>query len=200
MFLQNGNRVFGVEPNTEMRQAAEKQLSGYATFSSVCGSAENTRLATGEIDFITAAQAFHWFEAGAARREFQRVLAKNGWVVLLWNDRIIEGDAFLEAYETFITEHSIDYGKVKHQNLQEDDLMRFFGNRDYHLMTIDNAQVLDFDGLKGRLLSASYIPAEDHPQFPVWSSALAFLFDQYQIAGRVTVVYKTKLYYGHLTE
>src|SRR2546423_15700060 len=44
LFLRNGNRVCGVEPNREMREAGERLLSAYEDFVSVEGRAEATTL------------------------------------------------------------------------------------------------------------------------------------------------------------
>src|ERR671932_405243 len=44
LFLRNGNRVYGVEPNREMREAGERLLSAYGNFVSVEGRAEATPL------------------------------------------------------------------------------------------------------------------------------------------------------------
>src|SRR5713226_3126779 len=90
LFLENGNRVFGVEPNTEMRQAGEEYLASYDGFSSIEGSAESTTLGDSSIDFVTAGQAFHWFEKEKTRAEFRRILRGKGWVVIAWNDRRME--------------------------------------------------------------------------------------------------------------
>ena len=70
LFLKNGNRVFGVEPNEAMRQAGEEYLASYDGFASIDGSAEATTLDDASVDFVTAGQAFHWFDQTAARREF----------------------------------------------------------------------------------------------------------------------------------
>src|SRR4029077_13490966 len=86
LFLKNGNRVYGVEPNTEMRQAGEEYLASYDNFSSIEGSAESTTLSDSSVDFVTAGQAFHWFERDAARAEFIRILKPAGWVVIAWNE------------------------------------------------------------------------------------------------------------------
>src|ERR1700740_1992061 len=61
MLLEHGNRVFGVEPNAEMRRAGEEFLSTYPNFTSVTGTAEATTLEPRSVDFVTAAQAGHWF-------------------------------------------------------------------------------------------------------------------------------------------
>src|ERR1700757_4175290 len=44
VLLDHGNRVFGVEPNAEMRRAGEEFLAAYPKFSSVTGTAEATTL------------------------------------------------------------------------------------------------------------------------------------------------------------
>jgi len=98
LLVENGNRVFGVEPNREMRAAGEQFLKAYGQFTSVAGSAEATTLAAQSVDMITAAQAAHWFERAKARGEFVRILKPGGWLVLLWNERKTDGTPFLRDY------------------------------------------------------------------------------------------------------
>lgn len=74
LFLKQGNIVYGVEPNLEMRQAGELLLKDYPNFHSMNGSAELTTLPNQSIDLIVAGQAFHWFDVGQCRQEFQRIL------------------------------------------------------------------------------------------------------------------------------
>ena len=97
--LENGNPVFGVEPNSEMRAAGERLLAGFSKFTSLAGSAEATTLAHQSVYFVTAAQAAHWFDRESARREFVRILQPGGWLVLLWNERLTESTRFLRDYE-----------------------------------------------------------------------------------------------------
>ncbi len=87
LFLKNGNVVFGVEPNKEMREAGEEYLAAYPRFTSINASAEATTLSAASIDFVAAGQAFHWFAPEATRREFVRILRPDGWVAIVWNDR-----------------------------------------------------------------------------------------------------------------
>ena len=101
MLLENGNVVYGVEPNAEMRAAGESLLQRYARFRSVAGSAEATTLPDASVDFMFVGQAFHWFEPKAARAEFERVLKPRGWVAVIWNERKQDETAFLREYETF---------------------------------------------------------------------------------------------------
>src|SRR6266446_9260655 len=59
LFLENGNLVFGIEPNREMRAAGERLLQAYPRFTSIAGTAEATTLPGQSVDFVTAGQAFH---------------------------------------------------------------------------------------------------------------------------------------------
>ena len=49
-FLENGNRVFGVEPNDGMREAGERLLRRYPNFTNVAGTAEATTLEDGSVE------------------------------------------------------------------------------------------------------------------------------------------------------
>src|SRR5262249_44040345 len=87
LFLENGNPVFGVEPNQDMREAGERLLKSFPNFKSVGATAEETTLPNACAEFIVAGQAFHWFDRARCRKEFGRILRPGGWAVLVWNDR-----------------------------------------------------------------------------------------------------------------
>ena len=101
LLLKNGNTVLAIEPNDDMRETARARLSHYPTFRSVNGSAESTTLERKSVDFVTAAQSFHWFQQAAAKREFRRILRVNGWVVLIWNTRKTSAP-FLQGYADLV--------------------------------------------------------------------------------------------------
>src|SRR5271156_4696408 len=115
MLLENGNRVFGVEPNAEMRHAGEEFLRSYPRFASVAGTAEATTLPDHGVDIVTAAQAAHWFDREKARREFIRILKPGGWCVLLWNERRTDSTPFLREYEQLLLTYGTDYREVRHE-------------------------------------------------------------------------------------
>jgi SAM-dependent methyltransferase len=198
LFLKNGNRVYGVEPNREMREAGERLLAAYAGFVSVEGRAEATTLADASVDFVTAGQAMHWFEAGAARREFARVLRPGGWVVVAWNERRTEGAPFLEDYERLLLTYGTDYREVSHKYAEDSLIEPFFGAGRARLKSFENRQVFDFNGLRGRLLSASYVPEPGHPDFTPMMRELEALFRRHEREGRVFVEYETKVFYGRI--
>ena len=196
LFLKEGNVVYGVEPNREMRHAAQKLLAGYKDFCSIDGTAEITMLPTDDIDLIIAGQAFHWFDKEKSKAEFKRILKSNGIVVLMWNDRRTDSTPFLRAYEDFIQLFATDYKEVNHKNIDEKVFNEFFGETNYAIESFDNYQHFDFEGLKGRILSSSYMPDENHKDFNFMLSVLKKIFDRFQENGKVTLEYDTKIYYG----
>jgi SAM-dependent methyltransferase len=198
LFLRNGNRVYGVEPNREMREACEQLLAAYTNFASVEGRAEATTLEDASVDFVTAGQAFHWFDPPRARREFARILRPGGWVALVWNDRRTAGSPFLEDYERLLLEYGTDYAEVSVKYAEESMLAALFGPSEPSRRTFDNEQVFDFDGLRGRLMSSSYTPEPGHPNFEPMLRELEELFRRHRRDGRVVVAYDTKVFYGRL--
>ena len=198
LFLRLGCRVYGVEPNREMREAGGLLLAAYPNFVSVEGRAEETTLGDGSVDFVAAGQAFHWFDPAGARREFLRILRPGGWVVLAWNDRHTAGTPFLEDYERLLLEYGTDYREVSARYMEEASLSTLYGGLEVRTRTFDNEQVFDFEGLRGRLLSSSYAPQPGHPRHAPMLAALEALFRRHERGGRVVVAYDTKVFYGRL--
>jgi len=198
LFLKEGNVVYGVEPNNEMRHAAQKLLTDYKNFCSINGTAEITMLPTDDIDLIIIGQAFHWFDKEKSKTEFKRILKTDGSVVLMWNDRRTKSTPFLAAYEDFIQLFAIDYNEVNHKNIDEKIFKNFFGEGNYTVESFDNFQHFDFEGLKGRVLSSSYMPDEGHKDYNFMMSVLKKIFNRFQENGKVIIEYDTKIYFGKL--
>lgn len=197
LFLENENKVLGIEPNQAMREAAEEYLNEFENFLSIDGTAENTTLDESSVDFVVAAQAFHWFDNEDSRREFKRILKEKGFVALMWNERILDGNEFLKEYEKFLIEYGTDYEKVRHDNINEESLTKFF-QTDFRRFSADNYQTLDFDGLKGRLLSSSYMPSEENPRYEDLVFNLKRLFDKYAEQGKIQILYQTNIFYAQI--
>ena len=197
VLLENGNRVFGIEPNPEMRQAGERLLADFPRFTSVAGTAEGTTLPDGSVDFVTAAQAAHWFEREHSRREFARILKPGGWLVLLWNERVTDSTPFLRDYEQLLLSYGTDYAEVRHERTT-DEVNEFFDPLPFQERKFANRQEFDYAGIEGRLLSSSYAPAPGHPKYEAMLADLRKIFDAHAVDGRATFEYKTRVYFGHL--
>jgi ubiquinone/menaquinone biosynthesis C-methylase UbiE len=198
LFLKHGNRVFGVEPNAAMRDWAEQKLADFAGFVSVPAKAEATTLPSHSIDFITAAQAFHWFERQEAKQEFMRILKPEGWVVIIWNERRLDSTPFLRDYEELLLHYGTDYQEVRHENVKT-EIAEFFAPASFELKSLKNLQHCDLEELKGRICSASYTPEPGSPNFEPMIVSLNEIFKAHQSGGIVTIEYDTNVYYGRMT-
>ena len=199
ILLKRGHRVVAVEPNRAMREAAEALLAGRYpdAFTSLDGRAEATGLARESVDLVLAAQAFHWFEHEACRREFRRILRTGGSVALVYNDRSTDASPFLVAYEALLREQSIDYEKVSHRDTISDEVLgAFFGPGGYRALTFENFQDCDRDGLTGRARSSSYVPGPGHPRHERFFSELERIYETYAVSGVVRFEYTTRLFCG----
>ena len=195
LLLQSGAVVRAVEPNPDMRGAAERLLSGHDRFRSVAGRAQATTLESESVHLITAARAFHWFNHPETRTEFTRILKPEGQPALIWNERRMDSTPFLRSYEQLLRDHATDYAAIRHENTGSDSLARFFTGP-FATHTFYHEQRFDFESLKGRLLSSSYAPAEGHPGHDAMTTELWQIFESSQQDGVVVVEYDTKVHLG----
>jgi len=194
-FLENSNTVYCVEPNDAMRTAAEKLLAGYEGFHSVKGDSEHSGLPDASIDFVTAAQAFHWFKPEPTKKEFRRILKPGGYVALIWNLRQLDTTPFLKEYEQFILDHATDYAAVRHDNITEAEIGEFFQGP-FERAVFPNVQVFDLAGLKGRLFSSSYMPPEGTEKGKIVEGGLLELFTKHASNGKIEIFYDTNVFYS----
>jgi len=197
LLLENGNSVFAVEPNLEMREMGIHQLEAYYRLVSVAGTAEETTLRSASVDFVTAAQAAHWFDLPRARAEFARILRPEGWCVLIWNERRTATTTFLREYEQLLLTYGTDYKEVRHERTTA-LIHEFFAPARCEERVFSLRQQFDYEGTAGRLLSSSYAPLEGHLNHAPMMQELRRIFRAYARDNEVEFEYNTRVYYGHL--
>jgi SAM-dependent methyltransferase len=198
MFLDAGHAVTAVEPNAAMRAAAQHWLGGDACFTAVDGSAEATGLADASVDLVSVAQAFHWFDQAAIKAEWRRILRPGGLVAVYWNSRRLIGTPFLQGYEALLNRYGADYSSVSERYGDDAHMRRWFGAGLRGMTRFPHAQRLDFDALRGRLLSSSYAPQAGDRRHAPMLAALRALFDATAVAGEVDFAYDTRIFVGTL--
>jgi ubiquinone/menaquinone biosynthesis C-methylase UbiE len=193
--LKEGCTVHCVEPNADMRAAAERMLGTYPGFRSVNGSGEQTNLPDRSVDLVFCAQAFHWFDHAKAAAEFKRICKPGGHVAIAWNKRKTKSSRFLAAYEDLLERYGTDYTKVAHERvaLTLDEFAALFG-APFTRATFENAQHFDLEGLRGRVESSSYTPQPGENGHAELFAGLDELFTNYARDGRVAFEYDTEVY------
>ena len=196
--LNAGAAVYAIEPNQDMRDAADSTLQDFENYHSIDGTAESTGLSDHSVDAVMAAQAFHWFDQESAKKEFKRILKdQDRYVFLIWNNRNNE-EAFMKAYEDFLLKYSTDYSEINHKNITTDQLRSFFSDEGFEQVSFENNQYFDFEGLKGRYDSCSYALPDTHELYPESISSLQSIFDQFCVDDRITMFNNTVVHYGKL--
>jgi ubiquinone/menaquinone biosynthesis C-methylase UbiE len=194
--LDAGFEVYAIEPNDPMRSEAERSLSAEPLFHSVKGSAESTSLLDRSMDFITSAQAFHWFNRGKAKPEFRRILRPGKWTALIWNERQVDTSTFGWKYEELLRNRAPEYRQVDHRNVNAEDISAFFEPGEVIVKKFPNAQRLSHEAFIGRVLSSSYVPLAGEPGHRDILAAAGRLFDESAVEGTVSFEYQTMLYLG----
>jgi SAM-dependent methyltransferase len=197
LLLENGNPVFAVEPNAEMREAGVRQLERFPRLVSVAGTAEETTLQSASIDFVTAAQAAHWFDLPRTRAEFVRILKPGGWCALIWNERETSSTPFLRDYEELLLAYGTDYNEIRHERTTE-MIGEFFAPLPCQERIFPMQQQFDYQGLAGRLWSSSYAPLEGHPNYAPMMKDLERIYRAHAKNDAVAFEYKTRVFYGRL--
>jgi SAM-dependent methyltransferase len=197
LLLMKGSFVYGVEPNEDMRKVAAQELAGYKNFVSVPQSAESTGLNDRSVDFVTVAQAFHWFDRQKFKAECKRILKENGLVSLAWNCRDMTSEFVIKCDElnrTYCPSYKGFSGGMKSESPEE--YAEFFEDGICDYQVFQNDLMFDLNGFIGRSLSASYAPQAGAENYESYVSGLILLFDRYSNSGCLRMPNLTRAYTG----
>lgn len=193
--LKNGYIVYAVEPNDDMRKKAEEKLSKEKGFFSVKGTDKNTTLFEKSVDFITAAQSFHWFDADAFKKECKRILKPNGKVMIVYNNRdksALCNKALFDILSKYCPEFKGFSGGMS------DEKCRAFFNGKCEVFKVDNSQIYDRQGYIDRVLSSSYSLCEKDEEYGEYLENIKAHFNTFSEKGLLTVPIYTTAYIGSI--
>lgn len=155
ILAERGVRVQAIEPNEDMRAAAQS----HELISWVEGTAESTSLPDRNVDLVTSCQAWHWFEPVASCVEVARILKPGGRLALLWYDDK-PGDEPSERYRQIVRPGAVETFGIHAVEQWEPSLAPPFDAVEREERVFDYSYKLDLEGLIGRARSASYVPHE----------------------------------------
>ncbi|MDD3867754.1 MAG: class I SAM-dependent methyltransferase [Eubacteriales bacterium] len=199
-FIDRGFDVYCVEPNEEMRTEAKKIFAGNPHFISVAASAETTTLPEHSIDLITAASAFHWFDAKMFHKECQRILKPNGIFFAVANGRDYNDPFTLRQHE-ICTEFCKDFTSLRHGlDKSIPKLEVLFGSNINHT-EFDFPLEYTKEKFVQRSLSSSYAPEPNTIAYQKYIEELWALMDEFAPnSGKIVVLNVSIAYWGELSE
>jgi SAM-dependent methyltransferase len=195
--LARGSRVICVEPNADMRREAERALSDHPGFEPVDAAAEDTGLVDHSVDFITVAQAFHWFDRDRFRDECRRVLRPGGKVVLIWNSRIWD-TALTRENDEICRKYCPDFKGFGGGSDRDPGAYAGFFKGGCDFTIFQNDRKLTLERFIGGSLSASYAPREGDKGYHPFIEALTSLFHRFAGGGLLTIPHITRGYAGEV--
>ncbi|GHV13086.1 methyltransferase [Clostridia bacterium] len=200
-----GGKIYAIEPNADMRKTSEEyfkeslEKDEFARLVISNGDAENTTLPDESVDFITAAQAFHWFDREKFRAECKRILRPTefgGKAALIWNTEDPDDELHIrlgKIFDDFLPEYK------GHSNGTRNDSVGDFFNGNEDLYTRSYNIEMTADRLIGRCLSSSHTPKESEGRiYREFIAAISELFDEFEDGGTVMYRMHTQCYLGKI--
>lgn len=190
--LRRGSQVILVEPNVSMLEEARKKLFKYKNAHFLPSSAEKIELSSHSLDYITVAQAFHWFNLEKFKSECERLLVDNGKVLLTWN--ITDSDSKVIKDLAHLNKSYI--GKC--YNARDKENLKYYLKlfKEYILNHFDNDLELNIDQFIGRCLSRSYSPSENDNIYEEYIDGLKSIFYDNSKNGKIIIKNKTRSMIG----
>ena len=188
VFRANGNAVIAVEPNAEMRALCERLHAGDTWFRVTAGTAEETGLPEATVDLVSVGRALHWFRAEDAMREFRRILKPDGWVAIVAAGREEKGSEENQAIEALLQKWSEGRQSTRASYSVYPRLSKFFAGGVLHQVEKAGTMQLEWQELRGLMLSISHTPLPESPKFAGFEAELAETFDRLKRNGKITLV------------
>lgn len=196
LLLERGSIVYGVEPNADMREAAVKAFAGCSRFVQYDGTAAHTGLSDHSVDFVTVAQAFHWFDPAEFKAECRRILRPGGKIFLIWNIRD-EEDPVNRKWFAILRKYCPKFRGPNGGFRPEDGRIDAFFEGRYEYQAFDNPLVYDSEEkFVNRCLSGSYALREDDDAYTVFVEALKEFFAEFAADGVLRAENATTMYKG----
>lgn len=193
--LSYGYKVFAVEPNSDMLKKAEEKLSRNENFISVNGDDHNMNLPDRSVDYLTAAQAFHWFDPEPFKKECKRVLKPGGKVIIIYNSRDEKADC-TKALEELRYKYNSEFHGFSN-GISDKKCIAFFDGK-CNIYRANNNQKYDRQRYINRLLSSSYSINESDERYPKYLKEIHRIFDMFSTNGFITVPTNTVAYIGEV--
>ena len=179
-----GATLVAAEPVDGMRGSFVAVVPGVPIVAAV---AESLPIESGSAHAITAAQAFHWFDADRAFEEFGRVLRRGGRVGLIWNARDRSSDWVNEVWSIMDRVEKRAPWR-DHENWRDSAFRAMPGFGELERAEFRHRQSSTADGVVRRVASVSHVAVlPEGERGAVLDEVRAVLATHPDVAGREVV-------------
>lgn len=151
------------------------------------------------VDYVTAAQSFHWFDKTAFKTECRRILRSDGQVVLIWNCRD-ERSQIVQAVDAISRKYCPGFsGSLCGMRgaKSPDDYKDFFAEK-YYTKSFNNPLIFNKESFLGLHMSASYCSKKNDENYVKYIDSLLNFFERYSKNGLLILENNTRCYIGHV--
>lgn len=196
LLLERGNKVFCIEPNEDMQSEAKRYLSDFDKCVFVQAGAENTTLPDNSVDFITAAQSFHWFDRKKFAAECKRLCRQKPLAALIWYSYDAKTDIVREL-EGINADCCPDFKGFAGGSKPESGVNGFFVN--YSTFRFPSERVFaDETAFINRCFSSSYAPSPESESGKNYENKLSRYFLKHSHSGRLALPVATVAHIGEV--
>ena len=196
LFLERWFSVYAIEPNEEMLKQASKELKNIKWFHPILATAEKTTLLDNSMNLIVVWQAFHRFDAELFKKEWKRILKKDGRVALLYNNWDKDSELIQKIDQLSKKYCPLYKGSSWWLANQESAFEQFFNT--YEKVVFPNNYSLTLDNFLWLNFSASYAPKKWDENYKIYLDELTDLFYKYSDWDILTMPNNTILRIGNL--
>lgn len=184
-----------VEKDPDMLAQLKQNITGAVILE---GTAEHLPLPDNSQQLITAATAFHWFDAEAFRLECRRVLKKDGFVALLWNN--MDYSCPILTAQTDINRRlcPLFHGYRGLRIQSAETFAPFFADGKWETRKFANNMTVDAEGFLRRALSSSYAPNPGDANYEEYVRETNAAFETYAENGVAVIGMETACYLGRV--
>jgi GMP synthase-like glutamine amidotransferase/ubiquinone/menaquinone biosynthesis C-methylase UbiE len=196
LFLRQGHKVYAIEPNADMRLIAEQKYANNPHFISLAATAEQTTLPDKFIDLIAVSTAFHWFDAGLCKTEFERILKAHGEITLLWNFLADVGTEATSQLQRILGQYSAEHRVNVTTLFNEQPLIDFFAPRALNKHSLHENIRFTRERLHAFVDSLSIFSQNSDTVDQELHHSLDSVFTTYQANGYIELAFNCKIYWG----
>ena len=194
MLLERGYYVYSIEPNKHMLIELKEELKKYSKSIVINTCAEDTSLSDKSVDLITAAQSFHWFTPYKFKKECNRILKKDGKILITWNV-INENTPIMQDIKKCMKSFNNDFHSFN-GGIQLEKIHYCIPTA--KRLTYNHNLFYDKNKFRKRWLSSSFSPLKNSNEYYSFIQKLDAIFDYYSHNKMVIVENQTLVYIGTL--